>query len=187
MSVVCRFLQGLRTNSPAPKSSRKLSATCAATKAFAQERDPPVRQRRRRIPSTSSIDPCCSRAAPQQAEHDSVTSCHTNVNVRMRRSGVAYQRGCCWESARSARVSAPPDSAMATAPPINDSSPLSVRIWRTSCRAVRSQRKSNGDLPLAHERARDQQFATFAHEISSTSRPSPSARSAQGEVIAQRE
>ena len=63
VSVVFRFCR-LRTNRPAPKSSRKLSATCAATSPLRRNSDPPgARDRSHRVLRASSRDPGGWRAA----------------------------------------------------------------------------------------------------------------------------
>ena len=99
-----------------------------------------------------------------------VKSVSTNVNERIRRSGVGWIRmgePPAGISASRPRVSATA-SAIPTAPPTSERSTLSVSSWRTSCHRV-----APIDSRTAISRCRMKpraisRLATFAHAISST-------------------
>ncbi len=170
VSVVFRFCR-LRTKRPAPKRSRKLSATCSVTRPLRRKSEPPA----------PAIDPTVSfsvvhgsgrlaRSAGSRPKTTPVTSVSPNVNARMRASGSGRIRsGCPSEgtSAISARVSTNA-SARPAAPPANDNARLSTSSCFTRRpREAPSESRTAISFCRMNPRAMSR-FATFAHAISST-------------------
>ena len=187
----CRFCR-LRTNRPAPNSSRKLSATCAATRPL-RRKSVPARAGHRAdgvLERAPGIRPAGAQRR-QQAEHHAGDQRQRerereDAQVGRRAGPAAAGRRSGTKREQHARERRRPPPGPPT-PPANDSSRLSASSWRTSCpREAPSDRRTAISRCRAKPRAISR-LATFAQAISST-RPTMhiSTISAVREVVAQR-
>ena len=181
VSAVLRFCR-LRTKSPAPNSSRKLSATCAVTRPLRRNSDP--------LPPASEPTVSLSvvhgsgrleRSAGTRPNTIPVVSVRTSVKPRMRASGHGAMRSgapSVGMYASRPRVSAIESSTPAR-PPKNDSTRLSTSSCRTSCRLdAPSDRRTAISRWRMKPRAISR-LATFAQAMSST-RPTMHMRTTSG-------
>ncbi len=171
VSAVFKFCK-LRTNNPAPKSSRKLNATCAAINPLRKKSDPLPELAIEPTVSFSAVHKSArlARSAGTNPNTSPVRSVTPSVKSKIRPSGVG-EISSGFPSAGtnpSKPFVMPYASAIPTTPPSSESTMLSTRSCRTSCpRDAPSDKRTLISFCRAKARAISK-FATFAHAISST-------------------
>ena len=159
VSVPFRFCR-LCTNRPAPKSSRKLSATCAATSPLRRKSEPPEPATAPTVSlSVLQVSGRLARSAGSRPNTMPVRSVRPNVKARMRASGDGLTSSGApstgmkaMQALRHHRRQPETDEAAGA----GEQQALDEELAHELA-ARGAERQPHGDLALAHEAARDEQ------------------------------